>query len=173
MGPISSSHHTCLHTWHVLQHEPIIDEGEANVFPVLQLVKLHCLLQNVFMGDPRFIQQNHRLITFAKLDDVMFYDPPFCFHGSCKYFNTSMFVFVVVFRHLVPNVLLLWPFSIFGSWLMYKKLHQSWYSSLATISSPLFIWKLVRWSLKSILKVLLMPWMLAWCQKSCHESWCS
>jgi hypothetical protein len=31
----------------------------------------------------------------------------------------------------------------------------------------------VRWSLKSILKVLLMPWMLAWCQKSCHESWCS
>ncbi len=88
---------------HVLQHEPIIDEGEANVFQVLQLVKLHYLLQSVFMGDPRFIQHNHRLITIAKLDDVMFYDPPFCFHGSCKSFNTIMFVFVVVFTNLVSK----------------------------------------------------------------------
>jgi hypothetical protein len=29
---------------------------------------------------------------------------------------------------------------------------------------PFFIWKFVRWSLKSMLKLLLMPWMLVWCQ---------
>jgi hypothetical protein len=103
MGPILQGvTHVCPPR-HVLQHEPIIDEGEANVFQVLQLVKLHCLLQSVFMGDPRVIQHNHRLITIAKLDDVMFYGPPFCFHGSCKSFSTIMFVFVVVFTHLLSK----------------------------------------------------------------------
>ncbi len=116
------------------------------------------------MGDPRFIQHDHRLITIAKLDDIMFYDPPFCFHGSCKSFNTIMFVFVVVFTHLVSKCVAFMTIPHIWVFVDVQEINQSWYSSLATKFLPFFIWKLVRWSLKSMLKVLLMPWMLLWCQ---------
>ncbi len=81
-----SSHTSCTPR-HVLQHKSISDEGEANVFQMLQLVNLHCLLQSVFMGDARFIQQNHRLITLAKLWRCHVLLPPILFPWILQVFQ--------------------------------------------------------------------------------------
>ncbi len=118
------------------------------MFQVLQLVKLHCLLQSVFMGDPRFIQHNHRLITIAKLDDVMFYDPQFCFHGSCKSFNTIMFVFVVVFTHLVSKYVASMTIPHISVFVDVQEITPKLIFFFSNNFSLFFIWKLVRWSLK-------------------------
>ncbi len=49
MALVSSSCHTYLPIWHALEHQLTIYEGEAHVFWMFQLVKLHCLQQGVIL----------------------------------------------------------------------------------------------------------------------------